>query len=69
MELKHEYTLAKGLIRAAFNRTSMELKLSSFCCLGCRSLGAFNRTSMELKPLLERYMKTLNNLLIEPVWN
>ena len=53
----------------AFNRTSMELKLSYLgnCSKSVRC--PFNRTSMELKPTKLEVLPMSFELLIEPVWN
>ena len=69
MELKLCVKFQGFKIFSAFNRTSMELKLSQIHN-DHDQFPAFNRTSMELKlfPALSQ-SAMIRTLLIEPVWN
>ena len=70
MELKPWYVVIPKFMDAAFNRTSLELKLFP-AIFNYNIIGPFNRTSLELKQrdaTPESVAATIK-LLIEPVWN
>ena len=68
MELKLFVCFRFSYFRLSFNRTFMELKLTSLLILRGSGLG-FNRTFMELKYVCVGRQRRRSIVLIVPLWN